>query len=419
MGKFILNIVFLLILFSGSAGADIIDAPHNVTNMVSCSSCHKYSLWWRYSPVYGDTMEHESVTNDVCMTCHASGGSAPYVNFHSSEAIGGQHRDEIGPWSKPCVACHDPHIQAQLDWLAIDPSVDSKLFFVTATIAPNSIIANEETTTFEYIATTVNNEDWADPSLWTQKTSAGRGLILVVPKNTAENTYEISAVSDGADGKKYVTVQGVIDASNSGKEFGIMYGQLIRYQIDGVQGPKSIQFFDPTGDFVNTDTGEGLCQVCHTKTFHFRYDGSAPDQNHSNIFDAPNQKCTRCHQHNSGFGHGGNGSGDCADCHNTNNHPVHLGFGAVCADCHGNGPVRDGNGEVIIDPLSAESCNACHQDGKGGLPNDITYRQNWANPDYSTTCASCHNGRKDAEMTKNCKEALRVHLWYIHDKVFY
>ncbi|MDA8159403.1 MAG: hypothetical protein M0T76_01580, partial [Desulfobacteraceae bacterium] len=65
--------------------ASVIDAPHNDTNGISCTTCHTYSLWWQYSPASPtSTPDKATVVVALCSTCHGAGGSAPQVLTHSS-----------------------------------------------------------------------------------------------------------------------------------------------------------------------------------------------------------------------------------------------------------------------------------------------------------------------------------------------
>ncbi|MDD5759782.1 MAG: hypothetical protein PHI06_11960, partial [Desulfobulbaceae bacterium] len=44
----------MLLMAVTTANASVIDAPHNETHGYTCSSCHTYSLWWKYSPTAND-----------------------------------------------------------------------------------------------------------------------------------------------------------------------------------------------------------------------------------------------------------------------------------------------------------------------------------------------------------------------------
>ncbi len=106
--KKVFLILFITLLIGSFAQASIIDAPHNETNFVSCSTCHNYSLWWQSSPIT-DSGVRETISNAICLNCHEETG-------HSSVGMGDAHRDELGLWSLPCVDCHSVHLQEQLNW---------------------------------------------------------------------------------------------------------------------------------------------------------------------------------------------------------------------------------------------------------------------------------------------------------------
>jgi hypothetical protein len=58
--------------------------------------------------------------------------------------------------------------------------------------------------------------------------------------------------------------------------------------------------------------GTDICEVCHTRTPHFRNDASTPDKNHNN-----GAACTDCHPHWRGFPLSESPGGvDCSMCHN-------------------------------------------------------------------------------------------------------
>ena len=94
-----------------------------------------------------------------------------------------------------------------------------------------------------------------------------------------------------------------------------------------------------TNSFADGDaTYDGVCEVCHTNTIHYRNDGSASDQDHTSSggpMDGLN--CIACHPHNETFTPTG-----CDDCHNvqapTFGSTVHVKhkdtYGYACSTCH-------------------------------------------------------------------------------------
>ncbi|WP_026840598.1 cytochrome c3 family protein [Citrifermentans bremense] len=61
--------------------------------------------------------------------------------------------------------------------------------------------------------------------------------------------------------------------------------KMIRAVING----KEIVFNDIENGLVNTSTNQGLCQVCHTQTVHYR--AGIPETDH------PTSGCLSCHPH--------------------------------------------------------------------------------------------------------------------------
>ncbi|MBU0479547.1 MAG: CxxxxCH/CxxCH domain-containing protein [Proteobacteria bacterium] len=226
-----------------------------------------------------------------------------------------------------------------------------------------------------------------------------RGLLLVPNIADPKETFEIIDVVGNV-----MKVKGDMTYSGNnflGNTWGVIYGQSIKsFMLDAHgNGFRDIKFFKPQpvidsyGGYVDytpsVTTPVGLCQVCHSDTSYWRSDGSIGNGNHNGA----NAPCMTCHDVYNGFDHGDAGNGDnCADCHNSNQHGTHVGAGGNCANCHDLANMRDGNGD-IIDPRTSGRCEACHHDGRGGLPNHNDYKENWTNGSYNLSCDGCHNGR--------------------------
>jgi len=152
-------------------------------------------------------------------------------------------------------------------------------------------------------------------------------------------------------------------------------------------GGKKVVYTGPASLADGVGDANGICEVCHTETAHWSPSAPAGDVHF------PGQNCITCHNHADGFMHGGNGGGTaCIDCHNSNKHPEHVGLGITCFSCHDIDNMRDGGGN-IVDPRLGTACDPCHQDGRGGSPNQTDYKANWANAAYDLSCDGCHNGR--------------------------
>jgi hypothetical protein len=182
-------------------------------------------------------------------------------------------------------------------------------------------------------------------------------------------------------------------------EFAVLYGQLIRDNING----SLVKFFDKGGQnsfgFDESATGidptpDGVCQICHTddanpdNPTHWRADGTGADH-----FNNDSRVCTYCHTHLGGYLHGGGGGEGCADCHNSGNHVPHLDLELECDDCHdmSNMPnFKDG-----FDLPNTTICAECHKNGAGGDPNQTDYKTEWGNEAYDLDCTGCHSKPPD------------------------
>jgi predicted CxxxxCH...CXXCH cytochrome family protein len=381
--------------------ATVVDAPHNESNNMGCTGCHNYSLWWEFSPVQSDPDLRSVKVNTICLNCHGDNGPEITAVTHAALAMAILSRAAreggigLGEWARICTDCHDPHFQAQLDWRGT--VTDAELFLVTGDLTPATIATDGDGTPASPYTTTFHFTNAAAKSKWQNATSPwaaksgtiGRGLILVLSTATPDVTFELTGVAfdppevDETAGT--ITVQGKIPASyDSGVHFGLIYGQLIKKEIDGPAGKHNVKFFDPNGGYVDPVNHEGLCQVCHSLTTHFQYNatdvtGDHADKTDNSFATGAASRCTDCHKHGRGFGPGSD----------SGKHPDHLAMGFACTDCH-----LPGGG--VMDPLTAGGCNTCHQDGKNGPPNDGgDYRNHWfdLDPGYTLTCSSCHKGR--------------------------
>ncbi|MEN8155438.1 MAG: CxxxxCH/CxxCH domain-containing protein [Bacteroidota bacterium] len=207
-------------------------------------------------------------------------------------------------------------------------------------------------------------------------------------------------------------------------------------------GDKTVVFTALTGtnSFADGDaTYDGICEVCHTSTLHYRNDGSGGDQDHtSSGGPMDGLDCKGCHPHNSNFSPAG---GSCDDCHNTTaptfGSAVHIKhkdtYGYACSTCHfqyGSGGSLEGthpsgtidvnfdpggmatrNGLDAITPVmnGDNTCDNmyCHSDGRsayrgmddtytwsgttGSQPGTYATTPAWGTGTI-TTCMPCHSG---------------------------
>ncbi|MBU4153232.1 MAG: hypothetical protein KKD63_10145 [Proteobacteria bacterium] len=341
-------------LAAGSAYAtSVLDAPHNESHDVHCSSCHSYSLWWQFSPTTPGTAEYDGRTDDVCNKCHGASGSEFRKLPHSAFSMGDSHNTVLGDWSTKCIDCHDPHLQAQFNWLSAtatfgDGSLAGGLYLAEGTIG--AITDNNDGTTAITFTNAAAKAPWQDTERWSQKSgNTGRGLLISLGYTTGEKTYEIisasttTAITNGAAGlgEGTITVQSGSDPIDSGKytgsNFGIIYGQLVKSSIATPNsGAKSVKFFDSQDGLVDSASGattEAICQVCHTQTHYWKNDGTLTSHN-----DGSN--CTSCHTIAQGF---------------KPNYPDHDEFIAKltsCVNCH--------TQTKVVEGIHQFDCNACH-----------------------------------------------------------
>ena len=212
----------------------------------------------------------------------------------------------------------------------------------------------------------------------------------------------------------------------------------------------TISFTNISTGFINNKTNLGLCQVCHTRTNHFKR--GVVEAGH------PTKRCLACHDHKASYAFKPNGN--CNTCHGyppvasmvgigTHNnyssalaevvnsggyingggaHSVaaHVSSSAQwdqtwdnCANCHDPNrhlmmmPVQQNDINVTIDKMywtnstipatytgplngtgtgvqSTGSCSNlyCHSNGNGAAPNNTTFT--WSSPKGTLGCTGCH-----------------------------
>ena len=437
----IITFVLLLVPAQGMSG---IDSPHNETNSYGCDSCHDVSSshdkllppWTPPSPqTIDDTQE-----NHLCWTCH-NDDIALHVETHSSL----QTSTRYGNWTVECWVCHTPHRQAQL-WAYGAAS-------------------------YVYTGTSDNPGGVTESTL--VETGAGwevdqfKGMLLV--PNTANFKYNYTVISNTSE---ELTVNGPIDLTgvSAGDAFAITYGKLLRNMVDleAITDPLNdktdsstfsddlvdVRFFWKTGQnsYADDDADgdgirDGICEVCHTETTHFRNDGSGDDQTHNNVGGAAGKDCIQCHDHSNGFAHGGGSGAGCIECHghdsgtvygetpnsllpsNTGgatsmgagtfqSHSTHTevdsddlkGPGIYCSTCHNTTKfplfrsVADPNAELSL--ADTDVCDECHSQGgsyDGIDDSGIGAKRIWRTGAYVATddstlrsdkqkwCAGCHD----------------------------
>lgn len=159
---------------------------------------------------------------------------------------------------------------------------------------------------------------------------------------------------------------------------GSTYGKFIRRSIDLARikgadgntfigkdgekksGIKQVIFTGPSTFADGDSIYNGICEVCHTQTTHFRNNGGGSDQNHG---ERQGSNCITCHNHANGFVHGGGGGSGigCSTCHH--DHRVKTGLSFDCSTCHN---ITD---DDAVDTLHhpTDSCNLCHSYSGGKI----------------------------------------------------
>ncbi|MBI5075449.1 MAG: CxxxxCH/CxxCH domain-containing protein [Nitrospirae bacterium] len=396
MKKILILIGILLVGLAVSVHAQVLDAPHNVSSTMICADCHNIMP----NP-YNDS---------VCLSCHNndtgsgySKNSAPKVLTHSSTNTSNKY----GIWERDCIACHFRQAagsHGQLQRI----SYGTQTYLVTGTVT--SVATNPDgSTTYGYNNKVVNNAAWTDAATWGKKSAnaAGgteRGLIFY--KTPISGTPVAGKIVSATDTS--ITVTGNPGAVSVGNTFALIYGQFVRTSVLGADNVnKVVKFFSNTGQnsfaydesLTGTDpTPNGICQVCHTLTEHWRADGSRSAQGVHASQNGAN--CVTCHKHEEGFQAAG-----CNTCHGfppinataggpdglvsspaatgsitAGAHNRHFnGLGIDCADCHynsrGSGPTHnDGTIQAVTIGFSLFSgaIQGGSYDGQSGVDYNYT-----------------------------------------------
>ncbi|MBI5576280.1 MAG: hypothetical protein HY896_07945 [Deltaproteobacteria bacterium] len=359
--------------------------PHIELNDTECVSCHFVDSrnddllpdWAFQAPVNIDDTPY----NNLCRYCH-NGVEAPFVRTHSSISIDNGY----GNWSMECRTCHDPHQPAQLIGYGSDTHLDTG---TVVSVSDNAINAS--------------GMGWAD--------NVYAGYLVVPNSDDVYHVYKIASNTANS-----LSVEGPMDLTwvTAGNTFAVIMGKNVKSGITTPsEGSKAVRLFRETGarSYADGDgTYDGVCEVCHTQTTHFRFNGGGSDPLHANVDNAPGSSCKSCHSHENGFGHGGSGSGcgTSTTCHGLlGSHPTHVGgtgmqLALACSACHNASSIPLFSDNLALDNTAA--CNACHSPGgtyNGVSDLNVGAKNNWTARVYNTDnslksgkekwCASCHD----------------------------
>jgi len=356
---------FIVVLVGSQAQA--IMAPHNETNTIQCSDCHLMEEWWGSQPQKtGDYFLKD------CEQCHTNtNGSgytrnaAPAVQTHSSVVIGSER---YGQWQMECEDCHGHQISSSA--------------LVEGTFSTYGTDGLTSTLTLD-LPITVNDANWADMTLWPKKSGADRGLILALRYfDVAEDTHITRSfeVTDTSDVDGTVTVNGAVgtlaDGTAPDGTFEIYYGQFIRENIRGqynafFSGPTTFADNDTLAANGDDSTPDGICQVCHSQTKHWRQDGTLTANHYSG------KACTACHSHTQGF------KPRCDLCHG--NPPVNNSIGVLNSS--------GGTDGLVFKPV---------EQGPTGSQTAGTHVLHASTSQYAFDCTNCHfNGMPATDVIGN------------------
>ena len=409
--KCIVFLLFAICIGLLTLYANALDSPHDTSNALSCSSCHftygNAPTWYTEAPDAGNP-DSQYPFNRLCWTCHDGVKATLMNNTHSDFVITG---NPIDTWTRECRTCHYPHTQRQVRrW-----GVSSYLYSGASTSVTSNTI----------VKTGAN---------WTSNQWQG----YVVFGNTSYPNFNYRIVSNTAD---TLTVQGTINTAyvTAGNTFGIVYGKLVKDYINA----KDVKFFRSTGvnSFADGDTArDGICEVCHTQTTHFRNDGAGSDQLHSNFGSGlQNSKCTMCHSHVWGFKPSdelqGITSGGCTTCHaltlgnrvavvgqlNGNSHHI-QGVALTnthCYQCHweanSDGSVNNTyhNGaavDLVIYGAGTRPTGTTYTSGVTG----IAYTANGSRTEIAkinSHCLGCHSAQNDSTIPFGDGKTPKQYAW--------
>ena len=343
---------FLLLLVLYVKENFALDNPHNINNTVNCGDCHVSSPpanWWT---------DQES---GLCASCH-NDIAAVLEKTHSSAVMGST---KYGTWERQCTVCHNPHYQRQ------------NRIYKAASYLYTGASTGVTATTLTKTGAGWTVDQWA-------------GMVLLPNMNYQSLNYKI--LSNTSD---TITIDpGGGDTINltyikQGDSFAIAYGKLLKEYVGGL----STRFFRQTGtkSFADGDaTIDGICEVCHTLTTHFRKSGAGSDQLHTNINSSMGgTKCTMCHTHVEGFKYKGASGGGCISCH-----MLPVGSRVAVIDQF-NGNSHHIQGASVTDA----HCYQCHWEANSDGSINTTYHSGSAAPGSAVDLVIYGAGARPASYT--------------------
>ena len=362
--KTALRAILALSLMLAAMVIGALDFPHSPSSPVipdlSCLNCHdldsEEAKLLRSSQPHPEMDGDDTNPNNLCWSCHTGPQLAPYRVAHSSQQVG----DQFGEWFIECRTCHNPHYQPQFI------RYGEASYLASGTVS--SVASGEMTSTLVDSAASWGDDEHA-------------GRVVFPNVNATDGSFaRIGDLSYRVLGNTAttLTIDGAINLEHiaPGDRYAVIYGKLIKEQIkvpgSGTPGTwKQVKFFSNSGanSYADSDsTLDGVCQVCHTRTGHFRNDGTGEDQMHRNASrGSPNgvagETCTaKCHQHVGGFGHG-------------------KGYTHVdlCVECHGHdeGTYYMVDGRYPYNPADPSRLSQLPSRGFGSTAAHSTHTESW------------------------------------------
>lgn len=332
------------------------DPPHNEASGVYCDSCHGKTLVdGQESPFWNPDLRDVTGYNAICFSCH---NSQPYGGPYGSNDGPIVISHDPGGNAIQCTECHNNHDQ---DQIYLGKNNKSQFFIATASgtgvveagDGSNGAAVGQTKIFYDPASWAGNgNSVWDDPVNVAKKTGEpNRGAQLVPDRNSRRrwSVFMILDVVTTDPANPYLVVKGsVVSAPN----IGIFFGQVINTTINGA----TVRFWDRKGPnaYVRNSAPYGICQVCHTQTDHWRFDGTLAGVGvHSGMNS--DTDCSGCHDHDQGF------KPSCDTCHGFP--PVDAGT-LVWNPPAGTGSLTAGAHNKHASDLNY-GCGACHYDSVG------------------------------------------------------
>ena len=283
----------------------------------------------------------------ICSTCH---------NQHNNGALGSPYLRMDNTNDDLCKDCHRPR----------DVGIYSDAPLTNKGSHPVGVIYDDTDTRFKNTQTLIANGNMVQCTTCHGVHDVDGSLGLVNNGNLLKMTNDVNLCKDCHAYETHNTMD-CLDCHqvhNTDKSNLYMIKSNITVTTPAPANASinaDVVFTSLTGanNFADGDGVDGVCEVCHTTTSHFRNAANlagAPDQLHtSQGLNISDQNCTTCHQHSNNFA-----GGDCVTCHQTNfptwnvsdAHVVHnTRYGYDCSTCHferGSGTAFHENGTADI-----------------------------------------------------------------------